>query len=152
MRLRSLTFDGLVAYGVDRRFARILSDPEIYHADLSIIVGETNWDYSIPDGVTDVVPLWDVNADSLVRWNRNGRTEYVWLFHDDPNWTLIATSEQGIMARLWQDWIEFQDSDSEARRFADAIGFRHCDEGLALLDSDHDAFTRWVVELPDTVA
>jgi hypothetical protein len=152
MRLRSLTFDELVQHGVDRRFARILSDPEGYHADLNIIVGKTNWDYFIPDGVTDVVPLWDVNANSFVRWNRNGKTEYVWLFHDDPNWTPIARSEQGIMATLWKDWIEFQDSDSEPRRFADAIGFRHCDEALALLDSDCDAFTRWVAELSDTVA
>ncbi|NQT36598.1 MAG: hypothetical protein HQ581_03865 [Planctomycetes bacterium] len=152
MRLHSLTFDELTAYGVDPRFARILTDPDSYHPDLSIHVGKTNWDYFIPANVTNVVPLWDSNADSFVRWNRNGSTEYVWLFHDDPNWTLIAASEQGIMAKLWQDWIEFQDSDDECRRFADAIGFRHCEEGLALLDNDYDAFTKWMRELTDNVA
>lgn len=147
MRLGSLTFDELTSRGVSRPFAGVLSDPESYHPDLSILVGKTDWDYYVPEGVTDVTPLWDTNADSCVRWNRNGFTEYVRLFHDDANWLLIATSEQGIMAKLWQEWVEFQDSDAECRRFAEAIGFRDWEVGLALLDANFDAFKKWMVEL-----
>ncbi|MEZ6138729.1 MAG: hypothetical protein R3C53_27910 [Pirellulaceae bacterium] len=77
MRLESLPYDQLVANGVNPSFARILSDPDSYHPDLSIYVGKTNWDYYIPDGVTNIVPLWDSNADSYVRWTRDGNTEYV---------------------------------------------------------------------------
>jgi hypothetical protein len=149
MRLYSVTFNDLLSRGVSPTFARVLSNPCSYHSDLSILVGKTNWDYFIPEGVTDVLPLWDSNADSFVRWKRNGFTEYVLLFHDDPNWSLIANSEQGIMAKLWQDWIEFQDSDTECRRFAEAIGFRHWEEALSLLDSDYDAFQEWLVQLAD---
>jgi hypothetical protein len=152
MRLHSLTFDELTAHDVSRRFAGILSDPGSYHPKLNIIVGKTDWDYFIPENVTEVVPLWDENADSFVRWNRGGITEYVWLFHDDPNWTLIAKSEQGIMAKLWQNWIEFQDSEEECHRFANAIGFRYCDQGLTLLDTDYEAFTKWMAELTDDEA
>lgn len=150
MQLRSLTYDELVARGIDRRFARILSDPGSYHSDLGILVGQTDWDYYIPEGVTEVVPMWDANSDTFVRWTRTGTTEYVWLLHDDPKWLLIATSEQGIKAKLWQDWIEFQDAnDAECRRFAAAIGFRYCDEGLALLERDYDSFQQWLLELTD---
>ena len=100
MRLHSLPLDELIARGVTPSFARILADPESYHPDLSIHIGTTNWDYFVPTDATDVVPLWDSSADSFVRWTRAGTTEYVWLFHDDPKWILIAHSEQGIMARL----------------------------------------------------
>lgn len=151
MRLKALTLQELISHGVNARFARILTAPEQYHPDLSILVGKTDWDYWIPSGVSDIVPLWDSNADSFVRWSRNGVTEYVWLFHDDPNWVLIAKSEQGVMARLWQYWAEFQESDDECRRFADAIGFRYCEEALGLLDTDYDAFEKWRFELTDDV-
>jgi hypothetical protein len=149
MRLHALTFDELVSRGISPSFARILADPDSYHPDLSIHVGRTNGDYFIPDEVTDIVPLWDSNADSFVRWNRDGITEYVWLFHDNPNWTLIARSEQGIMAKLWQGWAEFQETDDECRRFADAIGFRYCDEGLAIWEEDGDTIEAWMLGLTD---
>ncbi len=150
MRLQTLTFDELVGRGVNRNFARILVTPESYHTDLDILVGRMDWDYVVPDDVTDVVPLWDTNADAFVRWKRKGVTEYVWLIHDDPDWILVAKSEQGIMAKLWQNWIEFQDSDDDdARRFAEAIGFHHHVDGLRILATDYDAFPTWIVDLPD---
>lgn len=150
MQLRALTFDELVDRGVDRRFAQILSYPDSYHPDLRILIGKTDWNYFVPPGVTDVVPLWDSNSDSFVRWTRNGATSYVWLFHDDPDWSAVAASEQGIKGKLWQDWIEFQDADEdECYRFAAAIGFRHCKEGLAKLDREYDEFKKWLLELTD---
>ena len=149
MRLHSLPLDELIARGVSPSFARILCDPDSYHPDLSIHIGSTNWDYYIPADATDIVPLWDSNADSFVRWTRAGATEYVWLFHDNPKWILIAHSEQGIMAKLWQDWAEFQDSDDECRRFADAIGFQFCDEGLAMVERDSDTINAWRLSLTD---
>ena len=98
---------------------------------------------------TDIVPLWDSNADSFVRWTRAGTIEYVWLFHDDPKWILIARSEQGVMAELWQQWAEFQESDEECLRFADAIGFRYAEEGLKIIENDSDTINRWRLELTD---
>lgn len=149
MRLRALHYDELVAQGVNPLFARILTDPASYHPDLAFHVGKTDWDYFIPEGVTNVVPLWDSNADSFVRWNRDAVTEYVWLFHDDPNWALIAHSEQGIMSKLWESWAEFQESDDECHRFADAIGFRYCDKGLAIWDEASETIDRWRLGLED---
>ncbi|MEZ6138730.1 MAG: hypothetical protein R3C53_27915 [Pirellulaceae bacterium] len=71
------------------------------------------------------------------------------LFHDDPNWILIARSEQGIMAKLWQEWAEFQESDEECQRFADAIGFRYCDNAFAIWDQDSDTINAWRLGLKD---
>jgi hypothetical protein len=150
MRLQSFTLDELVASGVKLSFARILAAPQSYHADLKIIVGRTDWDYFVPNEVTDIVPLWDSNANSFVRWKRAEATEYVWLLHDDPDWILVARTEQGIMAKLWQEWIEFQDSDdAEARQFAEAIGFRFHRDALRILATDSDEFQKWIVDLPD---
>lgn len=103
MHLQQPTSEQFIERGVDARLARILTDPESYHRSLSIMVRAVyrGWDYYIPAGVTEIVPLWDENADCRVRWVRNGQTEHVWLYHDDPHWELIAKSEQGIMAQLW---------------------------------------------------
>ena len=149
MRIHSLPLDELIARGVSPSFARILCDPDSYHPNLSIHIGTTNWDYFIPADATDIVPLWDSNADSFVRWTRAGTIEYVWLFHDDPKWILIARSEQGVMAELWQQWAEFQESDEECLRFADAIGFRYAEEGLKIIEKDSDTINRWRLELTD---
>ena len=116
---------------------------------LSTLIGETDWEYFIPAGVTNVVPLWDCNSDSFVRWNRDGNIEYVWLFHDDPRWILIARSEQGIMAKLWQQWAEFQESDEECWRFADTIGFRHAADCLKNMEKDSDTIDQWRLALTD---
>ncbi len=149
MRLESLSYDQLVAHGVSPSFARILNDPESYHRDLSIHVGKRNWDYFVPQGVTNIVPLWDSNGDSFVRWNRDGNIEYVWLFHDDPNWILMARSEQGIMSKLWQEWAEFQECDEECNRFAAAIGFRYVASGLKILEKESDTINEWRLALTD---
>ena len=60
----------------------------------------------------------------MYRWLRNGKEEYVLLFHDDPEWSLVATSEQGIMAVLWRSWAEFQENDSDICIFANVLGFK----------------------------
>jgi hypothetical protein len=147
MQLRALTYDELTAHGVSAEFARILIDPESYDPSLSIFVGKTDWDYFVPSGASNIVPLWDENADAIVRWNRDGRTEFVKLYHDDPEWRLIAVSEQGAMCELWRGWIEFKDSDEECRRFAEAIGFRRWEEALKLHDTDYDEFAAWAIQL-----
>ncbi len=147
MQLRSLSFEELVGHGVRPSFARVLSDPESYDSDQRIHIGRTNWDYYVPDNVSEIVPLWDRNADSIVRWTRCNTTEYVWLFHDDPAWDLLAYSEQGIMHVLWQEWAEFQESDDECRRFAEYIGFRHCEEALAIWNEDSETIDWWRLTL-----
>jgi hypothetical protein len=148
MRLLALTYEELVAHGVNAAFARVLTEPKRYHPDLTIMVGKTNWDYFVPSNASEVVPLWDQNADSYVRWKRNGRTEFVRLYHDDPEWRLVAVSEQGVMCELWQSWVEFQDDENdECRRFAEAIGFRHWEEALRLMESDDEQYEEWILRL-----
>lgn len=101
MRLRSFTFSELIEFGVCSKLAYILKNPSSYDKDLDSLIGETDWDYFIPGNVKNVVPLWDNNADTIARWDRAGKIEYVCLLHDDPNWILEASSEQGIKAQLW---------------------------------------------------
>lgn len=149
MLLKSLSYDELIARGVAPSFARILTEPNSYDPDLKFHIGETNWNYFIPEGVTDVVPLWDTNADTFARWSRDNIVEFVWLFHDDPNWALIAYSEQGIMSKLWQSWCEFQETDEQCHRFAEAIGFRYAAEGLKIWNERSETIDQWRLSLTD---
>ena len=149
MHLESLNYDVLVSKGINRKFAEILSNPKEFHEDLTIHVSEISWDYFIPDNVTDVVPLWGQNANCYVRWLRNGKEEYVLLFHDDPEWSLVATSEQGIMAVLWSSWAEFQENDSDICIFANALGFKYCFEALQEWETDYDQFQEWMLNLKE---
>lgn len=147
MHLKSLGYEELIERGVSEGFARILSDPVDYAPDLRFHVSKTDCDYYIPEDAIDVVPLWDQNADTYARWTRNGVIEYVLLFHDDPEWSLIATSEQGIMAELWNSWAEHQEDDEENFRFANAIGFKHCEKALKIWGDDYDKFQQWKLNL-----
>jgi hypothetical protein len=149
MHLISLSFDELVNEGVCSKFARILSNPVAYDNDLDSLIGRTNWDYFIPEDARNVIPLWDSNADTFARWERAGKIEYVWLFHDDPNWVLMATSEQGIKAQLWSKWCEFHEDPKECYLFAEAINFSYCDEALKVWERDYDEFQQWKLALTD---
>ena len=149
MHLESLSFEELLKEGVCSKLAHILTNPASYDKDLDILIGKTNWDYLIPEDAGNVIPLWDSNADTFARWVRAGKTEYVWLFHDDPNWALMATSEQGIKAQLWSQWCEFHEDTKECNRFAEAINFFHCDEALKIWERDYDEFQQWKLELSD---
>lgn len=147
MRIKSLTKEELSSHGVDQAFSKILSDPKEYHPDLDITIGKVNWDYYIPEGVEEIVPLWDTNTDAYVRWKRKGKTEYVFLDHESPEWRFVASSEQGIMAVLWNQWCEFQEDDEELERFARAIGFKHWKEATEIWERDYDEFKAWQKQL-----
>jgi O-acetyl-ADP-ribose deacetylase (regulator of RNase III) len=141
-QLNSLPLEELVRRGVSERLARALTSPKDYHPDLNICVRKVNWEYAVPADAKDIVPLWSSNADACVRWIRNGRHEYVRLYHDDADWYLMALSEQGVMARLWNTWCEF--NEGEHQRFAEAIGFAHWELALRLWEEDYDRFEEWM--------
>lgn len=147
MRIESFTLEELRSHGIDKAFSEILSNPKEYHPDLDITIGKVNWDYYIPEGVEEVIPVWDTNADAYVRWKREGKMEYVFLSHDDPEWKLAATSEQGIMSVLWNQWCEFQEEDEELERFAQAIGFKYWKKAFELWERDYDEFKAWQKQL-----
>jgi hypothetical protein len=146
MIIKSLSKTELIQYGVDTNFADVLSDPNKYDKYLHITIGKTDWDYFIPDGVSNIVPLWDVNADSFVRWERKEVTEFVWLFHDNPNCSLIAYTEQGIMAKLYQSLTEFMEED-ECRKIGNAMGFKYVDDAENILKENWDSYESWMLNL-----
>lgn len=149
LHLKAFSYEQLVERGVSQRFARILTDPNSYHPNLDILVGKTDWEYGVPDDAVDVVPLWDNNADSFVRWTRSGRQEFVLLYHDTPEWSVVALSEQGIMAELWRRWCDLEEGDDE--RFANALGFAHWPEAVRLWEAEaapgQDLVGEWIAEL-----
>ena len=116
------------------------------------------WDYWCPEGATDIVGLWDANCDPYVRWCNNGRTEYVWIFHDDADAELIATSEQGILAYLTDQYVELVDADGDELyaligRFGEYIGFRSIEPYLEILRDyvDDQTFGRRFSQLMATL-
>jgi hypothetical protein len=102
-----------------------------------------DWEYGVPVGVTDVVPLWSTNEDCYARWNRDGRVEFVLLHHDHPDWCPLAVSEQGLFAQLWFRWTDLH-GDVEGERLAAVLGFEHVDEAIALWEKDFDEFEEWM--------
>ncbi len=153
MLLRSLPKGNLISQGVDPDFADLITNPKQFARNFDIFVGKTYWDYFIPKGVRNVVPLWDQNADSYVRWERNGVVEFVKLYHDDPEWRFIAKSEQGLMAVLYQqywesDWIEDEEEFNQScRQLAQLMGFKYWETAEELLRRDYDEFLTWAKNL-----
>jgi hypothetical protein len=133
VQLTQLDYDALLNHGVSPELARLVTSAEHPIRDASIFVRPIHeqWDYNVPADASDVVGLWDENADATVRWTRGGQTEYVHLYHDEPEHSVVAWSEQGVLAELARRYFEFLDwHDEEADRrkyeaFAQYIGFRH---------------------------
>ncbi len=133
MRLISLGHDQLVQRGVSASVARFLTARQHPIPEFDIFVRPVDewWDYNIPANAADVVGLWDTNADAYARWTRAGQQEFVLLYHDGPEHTVVAWSEQGMLAELARQYFEFLDGHDEAadrRRyetFTAYIGFRH---------------------------
>ena len=54
-----------------------------------------------------MIGLWQENADAYARWTRAGQQEFVRLYHDEPQHTLVAWTEQGLLAELARGYFEF---------------------------------------------
>ena len=102
----------------------------------------SRWDYYIPADASNVIGLWDVNADPVCRWQRNGVVEFVWLFHDSDDVEVVATSEQALLGKLFLDYHEMEsdpstdpdEMDRKMRRFGSYIGFEGTEPLLRLLN------------------
>jgi hypothetical protein len=146
MRLASLDYGQLIQRGVSAPVARFITAERHPIRNVGIFVRpiDPHWDYYIPPGAEDVLGLWDENADAYCRWMRAGLQEFVVLHHDDPEHTLVAWTEQGLLAELVRQYHEHLDWQNEAscleqvRAFADYVGFRHTDRLVAYLASDSD--------------
>lgn len=133
MRLPPLGYDALIARGVSPPVARFVTAERhpIREFDIFVRPVYEGWDYNVPTDATDVIGLWDENADVFARWARDGRQEFVQLRHDDPDHTVVAWTEQGLLAELARQYFEFldwHDVVADRRRylaFADYTGFRH---------------------------
>lgn len=130
--LVSPSYDQWIASGVSPAFAGVLSDPADYHPDLAFTIQQVDGTYLLPDDVTEVVPLWSVEGDAYVRWNRDGVSQYTWVSHEGSDWNLIARSEQGILAELFAAWIEMEESEEEPERSAFAIGRNAWKRGMTM--------------------
>ena len=139
MRLAPLEYDALVRHGVSRPVARFVTAEHHPIREFKIFVRPVDevWDYNVPADATDVIGLWNENSDAYARWTRAGQQEFVNLYHDDPEHTVVAWSEQGLLAELARRYFEFLGwhDETECRTryeaFCESIGFRHA----AALDS-----------------
>ncbi|MGF1733661.1 hypothetical protein [Photobacterium kasasachensis] len=146
MHIKTSSYETLVEKGVSTKLARAIFYPEELHEDLWSVIGLCDSYCNVPDDVSEVTPLFDRNSDPIVRWIRNGEIEYVWLFHDDPNWSLVARHEQGVLAYLYRLLTEFL-PDEECASFAMKIGFEHYELANNVLDYDCDSYENWASKL-----
>ncbi len=133
MRLVPLEYDALVRHSVSPPIARFVTAKHHPIREFQIFVQpvEEIWDYNVPVDASDVIGLWGDNADVCARWTRAGQHEFVNLYHDDPEHTVVAWSEQGLLADLARRYFEFLGWHDEAasrtryEAFCEYIGFRH---------------------------
>ncbi len=92
------------------------------------------WVCFVPEDVSAVYPLWTCNANVTALWIRRGKWEFVELYHDDPETTVLARSEQGLLATLFlslleaEDWKDPKQSLGRLRKLAKVAGFRYLDD------------------------
>jgi hypothetical protein len=90
---------------------------------------DAGWPAAWPEDANAVYPLWTCNADVTAACVRSGRVEFIKLCHDDPEPIPLATTEQGLLARLFVPLIESPRATPEGlRRAAALVEFRHLDE------------------------
>lgn len=136
MRLVPLDYESLLQHGVSAPVARFITVMEHSIREFDIFVRSVyeGWDYYVPPDASGVIGLWDQNADAYARWERGGLREFVKLYHDDPEHTVVAWTEQGLLAELARQYFEFLDWHDEPEdrlrydRFTEYIGFRHSAE------------------------
>ena len=95
---------------------------------------ESGWACYIPEDVSAVYPLWTCNADVFAVWVREGRIEFVELYHDDQEPRLLARTEQGLLLQLFlsllesEDWHDPAQSFARLQQLAEVTGFPHLRE------------------------
>jgi hypothetical protein len=146
MRLAFLEYGQLIRRGVSEPVARFITAERhpISVFDIFVRPIDSCWDYYVPPEVEDVLGLWDQNADAYARWSRGGVQEFVILHHDAPYPTLVAWTEQGLLADLVRHYHEMLDWHDEAgclrqvQVFADYVGFRYTDTLIKYLATESE--------------
>lgn len=146
LHLPLLDFGQLIHHGVAESVARFVTAERHPIKNFAIFVRPINpsWDYYIPPGTKDVLGLWDENADAVCRWVRYGVQEFIVLHHDDPEHTLVAWTEQGLLAELVRNYHEHLDWHDEAhdleqvRAFANYVGFHHTERLVNYMQTDSE--------------
>jgi hypothetical protein len=117
------------------------------------------WPSHVPEDVTAVYPLWSCNGDLTVVWIRAGHREFVRLYHDDPDVTLLARSEQGLLAKLflplmeglsWNDATEVAASEKKLVEASATLNFKYIGEFIELYarsGDDPDGYTERINHL-----
>jgi hypothetical protein len=154
VRLVTLDYESLLQHGVSTPVARFVTATEHPIRDFDIFVRPVyeGWDYYVPPNAGRVIGLWDENADAYARWERSGQQEFVKLYHDDPEYTVVAWTEQGLLADLARKYFEFLNWHDEATdsvrydRFAGYIGFRHSAELFKYLAAESHPTTDFLGE------
>jgi hypothetical protein len=142
MQLKILNFEEFVATELKPTTAHFLTATEYPIPHFNIFVRPVNFhrQYWVPEGVDNVIGLWDENADPFCRWIRNGTIEFVQIYHDETGFQVVANTEQGLLACLFEKYYEFLDWRAEdkayqaAREFGTYIGFAATEGLLHLLD------------------
>jgi hypothetical protein len=109
VRLIPLDYESLIQWGISAPGARFITAKKHPIPEFDIFVRPVyeGWDYYVPPNASNVIGLWDSNADAYARWLRGGYQEFVRLYHDDPEHTVVAWTEQGLLAELTRQYFEF---------------------------------------------
>jgi hypothetical protein len=101
------------------------------------------------------IPLWQDSSGLVIGcWEKAGRVEFIRFSLEWPDeYDVVAYSEQGLLARIFADIVQYVDWNDEAatvellREAAKTVGFAHLDEVLRFQEHlteyrDVNEFTR----------
>jgi hypothetical protein len=110
---------------------------------------------AVPDG-PPLAPLWQCSGGVTGVWVQDGRPEFIEvnIETDSDEYEVLAHTEQGLLARLFFDLVEYEANDrgdDDLPGAAAAVGFRYLDEVRAVCFSDEGPTDERVQALVDAV-
>jgi hypothetical protein len=143
--------------GLDERFIAFLfagSRPACFRYRVEDPGG--GWTCNIPLECEAGYPLWSRNGDQTLLCAAPQRIYFVQGYHDDPQVTVVARTSQGLLADLFIDSWEGEESDEALEEAARVCGFRFLGRVLGFCagdrSGDYDEERRRLVASVDSEA
>jgi hypothetical protein len=148
VKFSHLAVDEFIRAGLPKTTAEFLANKTHPIPNLDILVSPvgTFFEFRPPADATDVIALWEENADPTCMWQRNGVTEFACMYHDDPGHHVVTTSLQRLLAELFMRYHELESLDSDNPdklrdlmvRMGSYIGFRGAERLFDMLEAYED--------------
>jgi hypothetical protein len=94
------------------------------------------WTCHIPDEYEAAYPLWSQNGDQTLVCVSGQNIYFINGYHDDPDVTVKSRTDQGLLAEIFIDMYESEESEEALREASLFSGFAHLDQVLEFCERE----------------